>query len=209
MALGFTGLDDYAPKRSGTATSIINAIAPETQKKTTTLQIRVNDDVYQLFKEACEAKGTDVSKALRAHMQDFVSRKELEADVSDLSVQNVRTNGNGPIQKQSLHTAPSCVLGLHNKEQREEWLNNFRSWGLWLDVPEVSKKFYRFNFINGCSIIVEVGIYYYAYYCGSSAGKAQEKISYSIIDKEHKFFNSDGDSFTNVIQWLTKYAKEI
>ncbi len=102
MGLGITGLDDYAPKRSGTATSIINAIAPNSQKKTATLQIRVNDDVYQLFKEACESNGTDVSKALREYVEDYVWDKSINVKeaVSDLSVQNVRTNENGPTQYQ-------------------------------------------------------------------------------------------------------------
>lgn len=37
----------------------------------------------------------------------------------------------------------------------------------------------------------------------------KKRISYSIIDSEHKQFNSQGDSFTMVIQWLTKYSKEL
>ncbi len=97
---------------------------------------------------------------------------------------------------------------MHNKEQREEWLRNFRSWGIWLDVPEVSKKFYRFDFVNGCSVIVEVGVEYWDSF-SVHRGNAHERISYSIIDNEHKQFNSAGDSFTCVIQWLTKYAKDI
>ncbi len=210
MALGITGLDDYAPNRRGTATSIINAIAPDSQKKTTTLQIRVNDDVYQLFKEACETNGTDVSKALRAYVQDYIAHKSRngEAAISDLSVQNVRTNENGPLKKQSEVTAPSYKLDLRNKEQREEWVRNFRSWGVWLDVPEVNKHFYRFNFINGCAIIVEVGVEYWDSF-SVHRGSSHERIAYSIIDNEHQKFNSQGDSFTSVIQWLSKYAKEI
>lgn len=210
MALGFTGLDDYTPKRSGTATNIINTIAPQTQKKETTLQIRLNEDEKLLFQELCDKLDKKVSVVLRAYMNGCIANGCLSQNmaVSDLSVQNVRTNENGPLKKQSEAKAPRYVVAMHNKEQREEWLRNFRSWGVWLDVPEVNKKFYRYDFINGCSVIIEVGVEYWDSY-SVHRGNAHERVAYSIIDNEHKQFNSAGGSFTSVIQWLTKYAKEI
>lgn len=211
MSLGNTGLAGFTPRRNGTATSVLNTVAPTALKKTTQLQLRINEDTYLLFKEICEQNKTDVSKALRVHIDESVRRGRLsdETAASNLSVQNVSTNRNGPIKKQSEATAPSYRLGLRNKEEREVWLNKFRDWGVWLDVPDVSKKFYRFDFVNGCSVIVEIGVEYYESYCGPYAGKPRERISYSIIDNEHAAFNSQGDSFTYVVQWLTKYAKDI
>lgn len=204
-------LDNFTSRRSGTATCIINAIAPQNQKKETTLQIRLNEDEKLLFQELCDKLDKKVSVVLRAYINECLAGGCLSQNVtgSDLSVQNVRTNENGPIKTQSNTTAPSYRLGLHNKEEREEWLHKFNNWGVWLDVPEVSKKFYRFNFINGSAVVVEVGIEYYESYCGPYAGKPRERISFSIIDNEHEAFNSQGDSFTYVIQWLTKYAKDI
>lgn len=211
MSLGNTGLTGFTPRRNGTASSVLNAVAPTVLKKTTQLQLRINEDSYVLYKEICEENGTDVSKAIRAYIDESVRRGRLrdETAVSDLSVQNVSTNESGPISSHPKATAPSYKLSLRNKEQREEWLNNFRLWGVWLDVPDVSKQFYRFDFVNGCSVIVEIGVEYCESYCGSKAGKPRERISYSIIDNEHAAFNSQGDSFTYVIQWLTKYAKDI
>ena len=150
-----------------------------------------------------------------APQQDTKKTERLELRIrsnktafSNLSVQSVRTNENGPVQKHSQAHAASGELNLRNKEERERWLNDFRNWGVWLDVPEVNKTFYRFNFKNGCAIVVEVGIEYYDAY-SVQRGNAHERISYSIIDSEHKQFNSQGDSFTMVIQWLTKYSKEL
>lgn len=211
MSLGITGLEEFTPKRSGTATSVITAITPTAQKKTTKLQLRINEDIYLLFQEICENYGTDVSKERRAYIDESVRCGSLsgKADVSDLSVQNVSTNRNGPIQKHSDCEPTRFKLGLRNKEEREDWLHKFRDWGVWLEIPEVDKRFYRFNFVNGYAIVVEIGIEYYESYCGPYAGKPRERISYSIIDDEHKQFNSQGNSFTYVVQWLTKYAKEI
>lgn len=211
MSLGNTGLAGFTPRRNGTATSVLTAVVPTTSKKTTQLQLRINEDIYLLFQEICEKNKTDVSKAIRAHIEESVRSGGLfeDAAVANLSVQNVSTNESGPISSHPKATAPNYKLSLRNKEQREEWLNGFRAWGVWLDVPDVSKQFYRFDFINGCSVIVEIGVEYCESYCGPKAGKPRERISYSIIDNEHAAFNSQGDSFTYVIQWLTKYAKEI
>ena len=50
-------------------------------------------------------------------------------------------------------------LNFKNDKARREWLYNFRNWGVWIEVPEVNKTFYRFNFANGAALIVEIGIY--------------------------------------------------
>lgn len=210
MGLGRTGLDNFTPKGSGTATSVLSILPPETRKKTTTLQLRINEDDLLIFQELCARNKTDVSKALRAHISASVAAERLESKsaFSDLSVQNVRTNENGSVQKCSQALAASGEINLRNKEERECWLNAFRKWGIWLDVPEVNKTFYRYEFKNGCAIVVEVGIEYWDAY-STERGKPHERVSYSIIDAEHISFNSQGDSFTGVIQWLTKFAKEI
>ena len=189
---------------------MINSAVDDSKKKTTVLQIRINDDIYQLFKETCEENGSDVSKAIRTYINESVKQGELFADkaVSDLSLQNVITNCSQTIVKQSRGYSWGGALNLHNKEEREQWLRNFRSWGVWLEVPQVNKTFYRYNFKNGCAVIIEVGVEYWDAY-STERGKSHERITYSIIDNEHKKFNSQGDSFTCVIQWLTKYAKEI
>lgn len=100
---------------------------------------------------------------------------------------------------------PQC-LNLKNDKARREWLDNFRNWGVWLEVPQVDKTFYRFDFANGAVLIIEVGFEYWSF---STKPGAQERISYSIIDNEHPKFNSQGESYTSVLQWLTKHGKEV
>ncbi len=210
MGLGNLDIASFKPKRSETAASLL-AVAPQQDtKKTERLELRIRSDILMLFKDICKEQNTDASKALRAYIDDTVSFGTMtnKTAFSNLSVQSVRTNENGPVQKHSEAHAASGELNLRNKEERERWLNDFRNWGVWLDVPEVNKTFYRFNFKNGCAIVVEVGIEYYDAY-SVQRGNAHERISYSIIDSEHKQFNSQGDSFTMVIQWLTKYSKEL
>ncbi len=210
MGLGNLDIASFKPKRSETAASLLTVAPQQDTKKTERLELRIRSDVLMLFKDICKEQNTDASKALRAYIDDTVSSGTMMSKTafSNLSVQSVRTNENGPVQKHSQALAASGALNLRNKEEREHWLNDFRNWGVWLDVPEVNKTFYRYDFKNGCSIVVEVGIEYYDAY-SVQRGNAHERISYSIIDSDHKQFNSQGDSFTMVIQWLTKYSKEL
>lgn len=210
MGLGnFLNIADYEPKRRETSSKLLTVAPQQENKKTERLELRIRSDLLLLFKDVCDDNQTDASKVLRAYIEDVVSSGKMSGmdGASNLSVQNVRTNENGPIQMRSQSLAACGELNLRNKDERERWLNDFRNWGVWLDVPEVDKKFYRYNFKNGCSIIVEVGAEYLDAY-STNRGKAYERISYSIIDSEHQKFNSQGDSFTMVIQWLTKYSKE-
>lgn len=97
-------------------------------------------------------------------------------------------------------------LNLKNDKARREWLENFRAWGVWFEVPQVDKTFYRYDFANGAALIVEVGFEYWSF---SSTPGAKERIAYSIIDDKHTKFNSKGISYTDVVAWLTAHAKEI
>ena len=189
MGLGNFDIASFKPKRSETAASLLTVAPQQDTKKTERTEFRIRSDIKKLFEEICIANGTDVSSAIRAYIENSVSSGSMtnKTAFSDLYVQNVRTNKNGPILRESRGFSACGELNLRNKEEREQWLNNFRSWGVWLNVPEVDKKFYRYDLKN----------------------KVHERISYSIIDSDHKQFNSQGDSFTMVIQWLTKYSKEL
>ena len=103
--------------------------------------------------------------------------------------------------------AKAKLLNFKNEKARKAWLDDFRSWGIWLEIKEVDKTFYRYNFANGAALIVEVGFEYWNSW--STQKGAHERVSYSIIDEEHPKFNSQGESYTNVITWLTAHAKEI
>lgn len=98
------------------------------------------------------------------------------------------------------------LLNLKNEKARKTWLDGFRSWGVWLEVPQVDKTFYRFDFANGAALIVEVGFEYWAF---SSTPGAKERVAYSIIDDKHDKFDSKGICYTDAITWLTAHAKEV
>ena len=44
---------------------------------------------------------------------------------------------------------------MKNNDQRKEWLRNYKSWGLWYEDKNVGIKYYKYDFANGASLIVE------------------------------------------------------
>ncbi len=104
------------------------------------------------------------------------------------------------------YKAKANLLNLKNEKARRAWLDDFRSWGVWLEVKQVDKTFYRFDFANGAALIVEVGFEYWSF---SSTPGAKERVAYSIIDDKHDKFDSKGICYTDVITWLTAHAKEV
>ena len=44
---------------------------------------------------------------------------------------------------------------MKNNDQRKEWLNNYRSWGIWYKDEHIGVTYYRYQFENGAALIVE------------------------------------------------------
>ncbi len=99
MGLGNFDIASFKPKRSETAASLLTVAPQQDAKKTERLELRIRSDVLMLFKDICKEQNTDASKALRAYIDDTVSSGTMtnKTAFSDLSVQSVRTNENGPI----------------------------------------------------------------------------------------------------------------
>ena len=108
--------------------------------------------------------------------------------------------------------AASGKLSLKNKKEREEWLKNFKSWGVWLSVPDVSKTFYRYDFENGCSLIVEESLEFSWQYYVKHEDEYQERtfLRYAIIDEKHpKYDSAYQGGVSGIVEWLSKHSKEI
>lgn len=44
---------------------------------------------------------------------------------------------------------------MKNNDQRKEWLNNYRSWGIWYKDEHTGATYYRYQFDNGATLIAE------------------------------------------------------
>lgn len=43
---------------------------------------------------------------------------------------------------------------LKNNDQRKEWLNTFRDWPIWFEVPQAAEVYYRYDLPDGCSLVI-------------------------------------------------------
>lgn len=208
MGLGNFDMASFKPQRSGTAAALLTTSFKQEEKKSERLELRIRSDVLLLFKEICEARHTNVSEAIRTFISGVVSLGAIDykTAVAETSVQNVRTKECGSIEKRSNGSINGGKVTLRNKAEREEWLKNFKEWGVWLDIPELQMEFYRYDFINGSSLIIAHGKYYYESY---KEIKLCDDIRYSLLDGKRSGFDCCGISFSNVIEWLTRHSKEI
>lgn len=102
-------------------------------------------------------------------------------------------------------------LTLKNEAERKKWLENYRSWGVWVSVPDVDKTFYRYNFENGAALIVEDCTEWRQNYCEKgSPWRAFRLLRYAIIDEERTSYDSAAQGgVSGIIKWLTNHAKEL
>ena len=43
---------------------------------------------------------------------------------------------------------------LKNNEQRKEWLNNYKEWGLWYRDENIDVNYYKYDFVDGSRLVV-------------------------------------------------------
>ena len=147
-----------------------------------------------------------------AAFRDIVKLNIENADLKG-KLQDLEMAKSASIVREGLAVPPGEKLNLKNAKERKEWLENYHSWPVWLEVPEVSKTYYRYDFLNGDSLIIETGIEYWTDYtcrCSDGTYKARNFIHYAIISKERPKFDSRFEGgVSGIVDYLTKHSKEI
>lgn len=95
-------------------------------------------------------------------------------------------------------------LNLKNDKARREFLESYKKWGVWLNIPELDLTVYRYNFKNGDSLlVVSYGTYY------SWSNKVIDSTRYSLLTKTQRHFDYQGVSTTYVLNYLTSHREEL
>jgi hypothetical protein len=47
---------------------------------------------------------------------------------------------------------------LKNNDQRKEWIDNYETWPVWIDIPQTGERYYRYDFDNGTSFVIRVSL---------------------------------------------------
>ncbi len=114
-------------------------------------------------------------------------------------------------------------MQLKNKAERERFLENYKKWELFREIPELKLKFYRYEFSNGSVIIATEYAAMRFVSFGRSGAKYIESVSVKyhllldVTDKyktqfsenEYKLYNPTGDSKTAIVEYMTKTKPDI
>lgn len=57
-------------------------------------------------------------------------------------------------EPEEIETVQPELPVLRNNEQRKEWLNNYKEWSVWFEVPEAAEVYHIFNLPDGSSIVI-------------------------------------------------------
>ena len=130
-------------------------------------------------------------------------QEDIETAVDDLQnfVKDILVHSNVSVAKSSL-------LNLKNKTEREKFLDSYKSWGVWLSVPELELTCYKYKFANGDELVVSESYSYYG-----DCYKADKKVlsvRFHLRDNgKRNFFDLSGIAKTYVLDYMTNKSKEI
>ena len=110
---------------------------------------------------------------------------------------------------------PSCqpeLMILKNNEQRKEWLNNYKDWGLWYRDEHINVNYYKYDFEDGSRLVVAEYTERFSYW----TGEREDKYYYHLLEKNRKGYNKvvydevyrhETDSETYLVDFLKNLQK--
>lgn len=113
------------------------------------------------------------------------------------------------------HEQPELPL-LKNNDQRKEWLQNYRSWGLWYEDKNIGCRYYKYDFECGAKLIVEEFKKYNEYaretyempYYHLLGGPEAPVGSYGISKWiRHDVYDRYPDNVTSLVEFLKEIQK--
>lgn len=110
---------------------------------------------------------------------------------------------------------------LKNNEQRKQWLNNYKEWGLWYEDSNTGASFYKYDFENGARLIAETYKYRNEYTRTEYMGTELEFCYFHLVGgpepprtkygcgkwTRHETYNRNADNITELIEFLKAVQK--
>lgn len=114
---------------------------------------------------------------------------------------------------------------LKNKAERESFLENYRAWELWKEMPELELKFYRYAIISTGAVIIATEYVSTYHDWQTKTYKDRTEVKYHLIllpsdkfysnstyrypGKEYRHFELEGISKSNLVRYLTETKPNI
>ncbi|WP_313132616.1 hypothetical protein [Anaerocolumna sp.] len=62
-----------------------------------------------------------------------------------------------PVNEEPEPVQPELPV-LKNNDQRKEWIDNYETWPVWIDIPQTGERYYRYDFSNDTSFVIRVSL---------------------------------------------------
>lgn len=119
------------------------------------------------------------------------------------------------VQQETEDVEQTPLPKLKNNEQRKEWLNNYRSWGIWYKDEHIGVTYYRYQFENGAVLIIEeyeneneyTGAYISSYFHLVGGPEPPRKNGIPKWSRNKKY-NRYQNNETELIEFLKEIQKE-
>jgi len=90
-----------------------------------------------------------------------------------------------PQSEPEMQSQPALMV-LKNNEQRKEWLNKYRDWGLWYRDEHIDVNYYKYDFEDGSRLVVTEYPERFCYW----NGKRQDERYYHLLEKNKKGYKT-------------------
>lgn len=106
-------------------------------------------------------------------------------------------------------TENSAMPILKNNEQRKEWLNSYRAWGLWYYDEHIDVNYYKYDFPDGSRLVVAEYPKRFAYW----SDKRNDEYFYHLLEKNKKGYDKVYDEEYRHVPdsetYLTEFLKRV
>ena len=103
---------------------------------------------------------------------------------------------------------------MRNNDQRKEWLNNYKDWGLWYRDEHIDVNYYKYDFLDGSRLVVAEYPQRRMYW---KSNEFEDEHHYHLLEKHRKFYGTEKtfeqqfvhstDSETYLVEFLKNLQK--
>ena len=175
----------------------------------------------ELYEETSDKSDLDIAREENRKAQSYLEMAKKEFGPNDIRVRKqkilVAALAGYICEVDAIENPPEEpeqpeLPKLKNNTQREEWLNNYRDWGLWYYDDHIDVNYYKYDFADGSRLVVAE---YPQRECEWSSEKRDEHY-YHLIQENRKGYGSrtynckytnSTDSKTYLIEFLKNLQK--
>ena len=187
------------------------SIAPAQQHEENEERQEASEETFKEWtpKEILEEKQEELNRWIEAFAgeeePEAIKKQRIIVDALEYMIKN--------LQQEEQQEQP-LIPKLKNNDKRKKWLRNYRDWGIWYKDEHIGATYYRYQFENGTTLIVEeyenesgyTGTYISSYFHLVGGPEPPRK---NRIPKwnTHKTYNRFPNSETELVEFLKEIQK--